>query len=125
MGTEVAAPTSVVCSGELGGGAPGCNLISLFLLPHPCLLPCWGILGDLGPTLPYPAELPVLKVPDEEVGGTPWTCRPSVMAIHPFGCPDSQMLPWMGRGLEGEKMHQRPLSSYPLAEAWGLLGTHR
>ena len=24
-----------------------------------------------------------------------------------------------------EKMHQRPLSSYPLAEAWGLLGTHR
>lgn len=109
MGTEVAAPTSVVCSGELMGGVPGYNPIFLFLLPHPCPLPCWGIWGDLGPLLPYPAELAVLKALDEEVGGTRRTCRPSVTAIHPFGCPDSQMLPWVGWGLEGEKAPKTPL----------------
>lgn len=63
-------------------------------------------------------ELAVLKALDEEVGRDR-TCRPSGWLFIPL--PRSQMLPWVGWGLEGEKP-QRPLSSYLLAEAWGAPG---
>ena len=103
MGTKVAAPTSVVCSGELVGGVPGCNPISLFLLPHPCPLPCWGIWGDLGPLLPYPAELAVLKALDEEVGGTPPDLQALCDGYSSLWLPRFPDAPMGGEGIGGGK----------------------
>ena len=75
MGTEVAAPTSVGVWWGIGWGARMQSDVTVLVASSSSLT----LLGGLGrswiPTS-YPAELPVLKALDEEVGGTPGLAGP-------------------------------------------------